>query len=66
MKLIRLYLSYRSFNIIWRRICMRDVVYNVVKDELNWKERIIARIFTNTFNKVYNIGRINSINSILK
>lgn len=45
---------------------MRDVVYNVVKDELNWKERIIVRIFTNTFNKVYNIGRINSINSILK
>ena len=45
---------------------MRVVVYIVVKDELNWRERIIVKIFTNTFNKVYNIGRINSINSILK
>ena len=45
---------------------MRDIVYNVVKNELNWKERIIVRIFTNTFNKVYNIGRINSVNSMLK
>ena len=45
---------------------MRDVVFNVVKDKLNWKERIIVRIFTRTFNKVYNIGRINSINSMLK
>ena len=45
---------------------MKNVVYNVVKDELNWKERIIVRIFTNTFNKVYNIVRINSINSMLK
>jgi len=45
---------------------MKDVVYNVVKNELNWKERIIAKIFTKTFIKVYNIGRINSINSILK
>lgn len=45
---------------------MRDVVYNVVKNKLNWKERIIVRIFTNTFYKVYNIGRINSINGMLK
>lgn len=45
---------------------MRDVVYNVVKNELNWRERIVVKMFTKTFNKVYNIGRINSINSMLK
>ena len=45
---------------------MNDVVFNVVKNELNWREKIIVRIFAKTFNKVYNIGRIKSINSILK
>lgn len=39
---------------------------DVVKNELNWRERIIVRIFAKTFNKVYNIGRINTINSMLK
>lgn len=45
---------------------MKDVVEKEVMKELNWKERIVVRIFTNTFNKVYNIGRIKSINGILK
>lgn len=45
---------------------MNDVVLNEIKNELNWKERIIVRIFKKTFNKVYNIGRINTINSMLK
>lgn len=45
---------------------MNDVVFNVAKNELNWKERIIVKVFKKTFNKVYNIGRIKSINSILK
>ena len=44
---------------------MRDVVYNVVKDELNWKEKIIVKLFRRTFFKVYNISRIKSVNSIL-
>lgn len=44
---------------------MRDVVYNVLKDELNWKEKIIIKLFNKTFLKIYNISRINSINSIL-
>lgn len=35
---------------------MNDVVFNVVKNELNWKERIIVRIFAKTFNKVYKLG----------
>lgn len=39
---------------------------NEVMKELNWKERIIVRTFNKTFNKVYNISRINSINVLLK
>lgn len=45
---------------------MKDVVYNIVKNELNLKERILVKIFTKTFDKIYNIGRINAVNSILK
>ena len=44
---------------------MRDVIYNLVKDELNWKEKIIVKIFSKTTEKVYNISRIKIINSIL-
>lgn len=29
---------------------------DVVKNELNWKERIIVRIFAKTFNKMYKLG----------
>lgn len=45
---------------------MKDVVYNIVKKELNLRERILVKIFTKTFDKIYNIGRINAVNSILK
>ncbi len=42
---------------------------NVVKDEvikeLNWKERIIVKLFAKTFEKVYNKCRIKIVNSIL-
>ncbi len=38
---------------------MKDVVLNEVKKELNWKERIIIKIFAKTFLKVYNKGKIN-------
>lgn len=33
--------------------------------ELNWKEKIIFKLFTKTFTKVYNIVRIKTINKIL-
>ena len=45
---------------------MKDVVLNEVKKELNWKERIIIKIFTRTFSKIYNIARINIVNEIIK
>lgn len=42
---------------------------NVVKDEvikeLNWKERIIVKLFAKTFEKVYNKCRIKIVNSML-
>lgn len=42
---------------------------NVVKDEvikeLNWKERIIVKLFAKTFEKVYNKCRTKIVNSIL-
>jgi len=42
---------------------------NVVKDEvikeLNWKERIIVKLFAKTFEKVYNKCRIKIVNSII-
>ena len=45
---------------------VKDVVIKDVENELNWREKIIIKVFTKTFNKVYNIGRINAINSMLK
>lgn len=39
---------------------------NVVLKELNWKEKIIVKVFTKTFNKVYNIARIKTVNMLLK
>lgn len=45
---------------------MKDVVVNEIIKELNWKEKIIVKIFIKTFKKVYNIGRINTVNSFLK
>ena len=29
---------------------------NVIKEELNFKERIIVRVFTKTFKSVYQLG----------
>lgn len=35
---------------------MKDVVLNEVKKELNWKERVVVKIFKKSFIKVYKIG----------
>lgn len=43
-----------------------NVVKNEIMKELNWKEKIVIIVFTKTFNKVYNITRMNVINSIIK
>ena len=44
---------------------MKDVVYNLIKDELNWREKILVKTFSKTFIKVYNISRITTFNNIL-
>lgn len=38
---------------------------NAVIKELNWKEKIIVRIFVKTFVKVYNVTRIKIFNSMI-
>lgn len=35
---------------------MKDVVLNEVKKELNWKERIIIKLFAKTIKKIYTKG----------
>ena len=45
---------------------MRNVVLEEVKNELNFKEKIVVKVFTKTFEKVYNIARIRIINCVLK
>ena len=44
----------------------KDITLNEVMNELNWKEKIIVRIFNKTFNKVANLIRINIVNKMLK
>ena len=42
-----------------------NVVENETIKELNWKERIVVKLFAKTFEKVYNKCRIKIINSML-
>lgn len=44
---------------------MKDVVVEEIVKELNWKERIVVRIFRKTFIKVVNVARIKIINKML-
>ncbi len=44
---------------------MKDVVLNEIKDELNFKERIIVKVFAKTFEKVYKKGIEKGVNAIL-
>ena len=49
-----------------RNRCMKDVVLDEVKKALNWRERIIAKIFKKTFCKIFNISRILILNKFLE
>lgn len=42
-----------------------NVVENEIIKELNWKEKIIIKIFAKTFEKVVNIVRISVINKLI-
>lgn len=43
-----------------------EIILNEVKKELNWKEKIIVKIFNKTFNKISNLVRINTVNKIIE
>lgn len=45
---------------------MKDVVLNEIMKELNWKERIIVKVFRKTFVKVYGITGKKIFNNIYK
>ena len=45
---------------------MKNIVLDRIKNKLNWRERIIFRMFNKTYIKVYNIARIDTINYLLK
>ena len=43
-----------------------EITLNDVKEKLNWKEKIVIKIFNKTFNKIANLIRINTINQMIK
>ena len=45
---------------------IKDVVLDEIKKELNWKERIVLKLFKRLMKKVYNISRINTVNKFIK
>lgn len=42
-----------------------NVVKNEVIKELDWKERLVVKLFAKTFEKVYNKCRIKIVNGML-
>ena len=36
-----------------------------IRKELNWKEKIVFKLFTKLFVKLYNIARIETVNAML-
>lgn len=45
---------------------MKDIILDEVMKELNWKERIIIKVFYKLIIKVYNIARITTVNKFIK
>ena len=46
-------------------IKMEKEILEEIEKECNFKERILLKVFTNTFVKVYNIARIKMFNSLI-
>ena len=42
-----------------------NVVENEIVKELNWKEKIIVKVFNKTFKKVADLVRINIVNRLI-
>lgn len=45
---------------------MKDVILNEVMKELNWKERIIVKVFAKTVKKTYHIIRHRVFNNLMQ
>ncbi len=43
---------------------MEENIVKEIEKECNFKERILLRLFTKTFVKVYNVGKINYFKKI--
>lgn len=43
-----------------------EELLNELNEELNWKERIVVKLFKKLFLKTYNIMRIKIVNILLK
>lgn len=44
---------------------MEEDIVKEIEKECNFKERILLKVFTKTFMKVYNITRIKMFNSLI-
>jgi len=44
---------------------MEENIVKEIEKECNFKERILLKVFTKTFMKVYNIARIKMFNSLI-
>ncbi|HJJ05815.1 MAG TPA: hypothetical protein OIM45_08300 [Clostridiaceae bacterium] len=44
---------------------MEEDIVKEIEKECNFKERILLRLFTKTFVKMYNIARIKMFNSLI-
>nr|DAR36282.1 MAG TPA: hypothetical protein [Caudoviricetes sp.] len=51
---------------IFLEVYMENDIVKEIRKDLNWKEKIIVKIFTKTFIKVSNISRIKTINYMIK
>ena len=43
-----------------------DIILEEIRKELNWKQKIVTKLFNKTFSKVCNLARKNTVNSMLK
>lgn len=43
-----------------------EIIEEIMRECKDWKERLLVKLFSDTYIKAYNIGRINTLNAIIK
>lgn len=43
-----------------------EIIEEIMRECSNWRERLLVRLFHNTYIKAYHVGRINAFNAIIK